>query len=139
MTWHGTDGQTGAGEALVAFSGGTVGRRRAASGRRAARIENYLAELGRSTAASGRASCKRALHGLAVGDPWTKALVLVPRAGPGHDAGADAATRASAGCTSPASTPSYAFMGYMEGALESGAAAARRIAAKDGVVKASAA
>ena len=30
---------------------------------------------------------------------------------------------------------SYAFMGYMEGALNSGAAAARRIAARDGVVK----
>ena len=30
---------------------------------------------------------------------------------------------------------SYAFMGYMEGALESGAAAARRIAARDGVAR----
>jgi len=30
-------------------------------------------------------------------------------------------------------------MGYMEGALESGAAAARRIAAKDGVVRTEAA
>ena len=31
---------------------------------------------------------------------------------------------------------SYAFMGYMEGALNSGAAAARRIAVRDGIVKA---
>jgi monoamine oxidase len=30
---------------------------------------------------------------------------------------------------------SYAFMGYMEGALESGAAAARRISERDGVTK----
>ena len=30
---------------------------------------------------------------------------------------------------------SYAFMGFMEGALNSGAALAKRIAAKDGVVK----
>jgi monoamine oxidase len=30
---------------------------------------------------------------------------------------------------------SYAFMGYMEGALHSGAAVARRLAARDGLVK----
>jgi monoamine oxidase len=30
---------------------------------------------------------------------------------------------------------SYAFMGYMEGALQSGAAAARRIAAVDGIIR----
>jgi monoamine oxidase len=34
---------------------------------------------------------------------------------------------------------SYAFMGYMEGALESGESVARRIAVKDGVAKGAAA
>lgn len=37
------------------------------------------------------------------------------------------------------SITSYAFMGYMEGALHSGARVARQIAAHDGVVKATAA
>ena len=87
----------------------------------------------RSTGASARASCARASWtGRRI--PGSRRRTRSPRPARSRRRGRRSG-RASAGCTSPASTPSYAFMGYMEGALNSGAAVARRIAVKDGVVK----
>ena len=71
-------------------------------------------------------------------DPWTKALVLVPGAGTGHHARANPLNGIGRLHFAGEYT-CYAFMGYMEGALNSGAAMAKRIAEKDGIVKKSAA
>jgi monoamine oxidase len=132
LTWHATDGQTGAGEALVAFSGGP-----AADICRewlpAQRNERYLTEL--SKVYKGvRPSFVRARFMDWPGDPWVKASYSFPAPGqvtaqgPTFYNGLGRLHFAGEYC-------SYAFMGYMEGALGSGAAAARRIATRDGVVK----
>jgi monoamine oxidase len=132
LTWHATDGQMGAGEALVAFSGGP-----AADICRewlpAQRNERYLTEL--SKVYKGvRPSFVRARFMDWPGDPWVKASYSFPAPGqvtaqgPTFYNGLGRLHFAGEYC-------SYAFMGYMEGALGSGAAAARRIATRDGVVK----
>jgi monoamine oxidase len=131
LTWHGTDGQPGPGEALVAFSGGPA----ADTCREwlpAQRNERYLTEL--SKVYKGiRPSFVRARFMDWPGDPWVKASYSFPAPGqvtaqgPTFYNGLGRLHFAGEYC-------SYAFMGYMEGALSSGAAAARRIATRDGVV-----
>ena len=67
-------------------------------------------------------------------DPWTKASYSFP--GPGQVTSQGPTLREGIGRLHFAGEyTSYAFMGYMEGALESGEAVARRIAVKDGVAK----
>jgi monoamine oxidase len=67
-------------------------------------------------------------------DPWSKASYSFPA--PGQVTAQGPTLRQGIGRLHFAGEyTSYAFMGYMEGALESGAAAARRIAARDGVSK----
>ncbi len=61
-------------------------------------------------------------------------LVLVPRAWPGHHDGAVAAEGVGHLHFAGEHT-CYAFVGYMEGALNSGASLARRLAERDGLVK----
>ena len=136
LTWHGTDGQEGPGEALVAFSGGP-----AADACRewpaADRNERYLAEL-QKVYADVRRSFVRARFMDWPSDPWVKASYSFPAPGqvttqgPTFGRGHGRLHFAGEYCA-------YAFMGYMEGALRSGAAAARRIALHDGVLKAPAA
>jgi monoamine oxidase len=66
-------------------------------------------------------------------DPWVKASYSFP--GPGQVVAQGPTFRQGIGRLQFAGEYcSYAFMGYMEGALNSGAAAARRIATRDGVV-----
>ena len=137
LSWDGTDGQPGAGAALVAFSGGTCRRRVPRVDGRRARIENYCAEL------------EKVYHGIRPSfvsarfmdwpsDPWSKASYSFPA--PGQVTSQGPTLRQGIGRLHFAGEySSYAFMGYMEGALESGAAVARRIAARDGVVKGQAA
>jgi len=136
LTWHGTDGQKGAGEALVAFSGGP-----AADVCRgwtpAERNKNYLAELNKVYRGI-TASFVRARFMDWPSDPWTKGSYSFPA--PGQVTTQGPTLREGIGRLHFAGEyTSYAFMGYMEGALNSGAAAARRIAVRDGVVKAKAA
>ncbi len=132
MTWHGTDGQRGAGEALVAFSGGTAAdtcREWTATQRN----ENYLAEL-EKVYKGIRPSFVRARFMDWPSDPWVKASYSFPA--PGQVTAQGPTLRQGIGRLHFAGEYTcYAFMGYMEGALNSGAAVARRIATRDGVVK----
>jgi monoamine oxidase len=132
MTWHGTDGQRGAGEAMVAFSGGPAAdqcREWTATARNA----NYLSEL-QKIYKGVRPSFVRSRFMDWPSDPWVKASYSFPAPGqvttqgPTFHDGIGRLHFAGEYC-------SYAFMGYMEGALNSGAAAARRIALRDGVIK----
>jgi monoamine oxidase len=132
LTWHGTDAQKGAGEALVAFSGGPAAdicREWTA----AQRDKNYLAELGKVYRGIA-GSFVRARFMDWPSDPWAKASYSFPA--PGQVTTQGPTLREGIGRLHFAGEyTSYAFMGYMEGALNSGAAAARRIAVRDGVVK----
>ena len=57
-TWHATDGQRGAGEAMVAFSGGTAADT-CREWTPTARTENYLSELQKIYKGIRPASCAR--------------------------------------------------------------------------------
>lgn len=131
MTWHATDGQPGGGDALVAFSGGPSADQCREWGAR--RIENYLAEL-EKVYRGIRPSYTRARFMDWPGDPWTKASYSFPA--PAQVMAQGPTLRDGIGRLHFAGEySSYAFMGFMEGALHSGAAVAKRIAVKDGVVK----
>ena len=132
MTWHSTDGQKGAGEAMVAFSGGPAADT-CREWAPAQRTERYLAEL-QKVFRGIRASHVRNRFMDWPGDPWVKASYSFPA--PGQVTAQGPTFRQGIGRLHFAGEYcSYAFMGYMEGALNSGAAAARRIAAADGIVK----
>jgi monoamine oxidase len=140
MTWHATDGQSDSvegpgGEALVAFSGGPSAETCREWG--AQRINNYLAEL-EKVYRGIRPAYVRARFMDWPGDAWTKASYSFPA--PGQVTTQGPTLYDGIGRLHFAGEhTSYAFMGYMEGALNSGAAVARRIAMKDGVVKGEAA
>jgi monoamine oxidase len=132
LTWHATDGQRGAGEALVAFSGGTAAdtcREWTAT----TRNENYLAEM-QKVYKGIRPSYIRSRFMDWPSDPWVKASYSFPA--PGQVITQGPTFRQGIGRLHFAGEyTAYAFMGYMEGALNSGAAVARRIAVRDGVIK----
>jgi monoamine oxidase len=135
MTWHATDGQPGAGEAFTCFSGGPAADQCREWG--AQRIENYLAELEKVYRAV-RPSYVRARFMDWPADPWVKASYSFPA--PGQVTAQGPTLRDGIGRLHFAGEyASYGFIGFMEGALHSGAAVARRIAARDGVVKGAAA
>jgi monoamine oxidase len=136
MTWHATDGQgdTG-GRAMVAFSGGPSADVCREWGAR--RIDNYLAEL-EKVYRGIRASYTRARFMDWPGDTWAKASYAFPA--PGQVTAQGPTLYDGVGRLHFAGEyTSYAFMGYMEGALNSGAAVAKRIATTDGVIKGAAA
>ena len=132
LTWHGTDGQRGPGEAMIAFSGGPAAdicREWTA----ATRDKNYLAELGKVYKGIA-GSFVRSRFMDWPSDPWAKASYSFPA--PGQVTAQGPTLREGIGRLHFAGEyTSYAFMGYMEGALNSGAAAARRIAMRDGILK----
>ena len=136
MTWHATDGQKGPGEALTAFSGGPAAdlcREWTA----AQRDRNYRAELEKIYRGI-TTSFVRARFMDWPSDPWSKASYSFPA--PGQVTAQGPTLRQGLGRLHFAGEySSYAFMGYMEGALNSGAAAAKRIAERDGLLKKSAA
>jgi monoamine oxidase len=135
MTWHATEGQPGAGDAMVAFSGGPSADVCREWGAR--RIENYLAEL-EKVYRGIRPSFVRARFMDWPGDTWAKASYAFPA--PGQVTSQGPTLHEGVGRLHFAGEyASYAFMGYMEGALNSGAAVAQRIATRDGVVKGAAA
>ena len=136
LTWHATDGQPGAGEAMVAFSGGPAAdicRNWTA----AQRDKNYLAELSRIYKSLGTSFVRARFMDWPT-DAWAKASYSFPA--PGQVTLQGPMLRKGLGRLHFAGEyTSYAFMGYMEGALSSGAAAAGRIARADGVLKTKAA
>lgn len=136
MTWHGTDGQRGAGEAMVAFSGGPSAEICRDWGAR--RVENYLTDLGKVYKGIRASYSGRARFMDWPGDAWSKASYSFPA--PGQVTTQGPALYEGIGRLHFAGEySSYAFMGFMEGALHSGAAVAKRIAEKDGVLKGAAA
>src|SRR5688572_26300568 len=136
MTWHATEGQRGAGEALVAFSGGPSAEMCRDWGAR--RVENYLTELGKVYKGIRASYSGKARFMDWPGDAWSKASYSFPA--PGQVTAQGPTLYDGIGRLHFAGEyASYAFMGFMEGALHSGAAVAKRIAEKDGVVKGAAA
>ena len=137
MTWHATEGQKGpGGEAMVAFSGATSAEACRDWGTR--RLENYLSELGKVYRGFAAAYSGKSRFMDWPGDAWTKASYSFPA--PGQVTAQGPTLYDGIGRLHFAGEySSYAFMGFMEGALNSGAALAKRIAVKDGVLKAEAA
>ncbi len=136
MTWHGTEGQRGAGEALVSFSGGPSAEACRDWGAR--RAENYLVELGKVYKGIRGSYTGKSRFMDWPGDAWSKASYSFPA--PGQVTAQGPTLYDGIGRLHFAGEySSYAFMGFMEGALHSGAAVAKRIAVKDGVVKGAAA
>ena len=136
MTWHATEGQKGAGEALVAFSGGPSAEICRDWGAR--RTENYLTELGKVYKGIRGSFTGKARFMDWPGDAWSKASYSFPA--PGQVTAQGPTLYDGVGRLHFAGEySSYAFMGFMEGALNSGAAVAKRIAEKDGVVRGAAA
>jgi len=137
LTWHGTDGQTGpGGEAMVAFSGGPAADR-CREWPAAQREANYLKEL-EGVYKGIRGSFVRARFMDWPGDTWVKASYSFPA--PGQVTAQGPTLYDGIGRLHFAGEyAAYAFMGYMEGALHTGAAVARRIAEKDGLIKGAAA
>jgi monoamine oxidase len=135
QTWEGTDGQEGGdGAVLVAFSGGPAAEQ-ALAWPREVRDGRYLDHL-EAILPGTRAHHVRARHmdwprdRFAGGGYSFPAPGEVTRVGPALEAGlAGRLHFAGEHCSS-------AFVGYMEGALTSGVAAARRIAMQDGVLRA---
>ena len=137
LTWHGTDGQpeTGA-AAMVAFSGGNAADQ-CREWPSASRGEQYMAAL-EPVYRAVRPNFIRYRFMDWPSDPWSKGSYSFPA--PGQVTSQGPTLRSGIGRLHFAGEyTSYGFMGYMEGALESGAAAARRIAQKDGVAKSEAA
>jgi monoamine oxidase len=132
LSWDGTDGQPGGAAALVTFSGGPAAEqtREWAPG---ARIENHVAALERIYKGI-RPAFIRARYMDWPGDTWSKASYSFPAPGQVTTQGPTLRQGLSR-LQFAGEYTSYAFMGYMEGALESGAAAARRISERDGVTK----
>lgn len=132
MTWDATDGQPGTAAAMVAFSGGPAADE-CRGWSPTTRIENYVAAL-EKVYRGIRPSFVKARFMDWPSDPWSKASYSFPA--PGQVTSQGPTLRAGIGRLHFAGEyTSYAFMGYMEGALESGAAVARRIATGDGVAR----
>ena len=130
--WHGTDGQPGAGAALVAFSGGPDADT-CRAWPAALRLENYLVEL--SKVYKGiRASFVRGRFMDWPSDIWVRASYSFPAPGQVTALG-PMLWNTSSRLRFAGEHTSYAFPGYMEGALHSGVMVARSLAERDGVAQ----
>jgi monoamine oxidase len=131
MTWEGTDGQSGSGAVLTAFSGGPAAeecRKHWAAEKEKA----YVTELAkiyprlRENYSGGRFMDWP-------GDEWTLAGYSFPA--PGQVTTVGPLLHKGMGRLHFAGEHTcYKFVGYMEGALNSGATIAKRIATRDGVL-----
>jgi monoamine oxidase len=132
-TWEGTDNQEGPGAALVAFSAGPPAdecRRRWAE----APDQAYAAELARLYPKySARFVASRFVDW--PGEAWTRGGYSFPAPGQVTAVG-PLLDRGLGRLHFAGEHACYKFVGYMEGALNSGAALARRLAARDGVAQA---
>lgn len=130
--WHQTDGQKGPGASLCAFSGATAAemcREWSPTERNA----NYLRELGKVYTGI-RGSFVRSRFMDWPGDAWTRASYSFPAPGQVTTMGPTLREGVGNRLHFAGEHACYAFVGYMEGALNSGAALARRLAQRDGVV-----
>ena len=126
-TWYGTDGQRTSTAGLVAFSGGP-----AADDCRAwlpaERTERYLTALSPSYRGL-RASFIRGRFMDWPSDPWVKASYSFPAPGEVTTLGPRLQQAAGGRIHLAGEHTCYAFVGYMEGALQSGARLARKLIA----------
>ena len=136
LTWDGTDGQPGGAAAMVAFSGSNAADQ-CREWRPERRGENYLATLEKVYKGIRPNFVKYRFMDWP-SDPWSKASYSFPS--PGQVMLQSQTLRQGIGRLHFAGEyTSYGFMGYMEGALESGSAVAARIAQRDGVTRSEAA
>jgi monoamine oxidase len=132
-TWHQTSGQKGPGESLCAFSGGTAAET-CREWAPAERNANYLKAL--SVAYPNiRLSFIRSRFMDWPGDSWTRASYSFPAPGQVTTAGPLIREGIANRLHFAGEHTCYAFVGYMEGALNSGVALAKRLAERDGVLK----
>ncbi|HEY7058539.1 MAG TPA: NAD(P)/FAD-dependent oxidoreductase [Vicinamibacterales bacterium] len=125
ITWHTTDGQRTQGAGLVAFSGGPAADE-CRGWLPAERTERYLAAL--SPMYRGlRASFVRGRFMDWPSDPWVKASYSFPAPGEVTTLGPLMQQSAGHRIHLAGEHTCYAFVGYMEGALQSGARVARKI------------
>jgi monoamine oxidase len=132
LTWDGTSTQPGPGSALVAFSGGPSADT-CRSWPLSARYDRYLTELEKSYRGVRPAFVKGRFMDWPA-DIWVKGSYSFPSPGEVTSMG-PVIWRDDARLHFAGEYSSYAFMGYMEGALHSGALVARRIAERDGAVR----
>ncbi|MFI5401691.1 MAG: flavin monoamine oxidase family protein [Planctomycetota bacterium] len=134
QTWDGTDAQPGdEGACLTGFSGGP-GAQDCRGWPDAERTENYLAELER-VYKDIRKNFVKARFMNWPSDAWTGASYSFPA--PGEVTTVGPLLRGGLGgrIHFAGEHCCYAFVGYMEGALNSGASLAKRLAKRDGVLK----
>jgi monoamine oxidase len=130
LTWHATLNQKVAGAGVVAFSGGAAAD--TCRGWTAAeRTERYLATLA-PVFPGIRASFERARFMDWPSDPWVKGSYSFPAPGEVTTLGPQLQEPLAGRVFLAGEHTCYAFVGYMEGALQSGARAAKRIAAAAG-------
>jgi monoamine oxidase len=126
LTWHTTQHQKVQGAGTVAFSGGPAAdacRAWSATDRNA----NYLAAL-KKTYPALPASFERARFMDWPADPWVKGSYSFPAPGEVTTVGPQLQQPLVGRLFLAGEHACYAFVGYMEGALQSGARAAKRIA-----------
>ncbi len=131
-TWHSTDQQKGPGAAMCAFSGGPSADQ-CREWTATERTQNYLRELG-MVYRGLRPSFVKARFMDWPGDTWVRASYSFPA--PGQVTTIGPLLREGVRALHFAGEHTcYAFPGYMEGALNSGAALARRLSERDGLLK----
>jgi monoamine oxidase len=131
MTWHQTDNQRGAGACLNAFSGGPA----------AEEVRSWSAEERTRRYMQTLSPIYKALPSSVVqtrfmdwpGDPWAKGAYSFPAPGQIMRIGGTLWEGIGGHLQFAGEHCAYAFVGYMEGALHSGASAARRAAEQLGV------
>ncbi len=134
MTWHQTDNQPGVGTCLNAFSGGPAAEE-CRSWTAEERTKRYMAALSPVfTALPAALVATRFMDW--PGDAWAKGAYSFPAPGQIMRVGATLWDGVGGRLQFAGEHCAYAFTGYMEGALHSGAAAARRIAEQLGVTRA---
>ena len=127
LTWHTTVNQKVPGAGVVAFSGGPAADT-CRGWAPAERTERYLAAL--SPVFTGlRSSFERARFMDWPSDPWVKGSYSFPAPGEVTTLGPQLQEPLAGHVYLAGEHTCYAFVGYMEGALQSGARAAKRIAA----------
>jgi monoamine oxidase len=131
-TWLATDGQEGPGEALCAYSGGADADA-CRSWPAAERDERYLNELSRVYRGLRDSYVKSRFVDWSA-EPWIRAFYSC--AGVGEVTTVGPILREGHGALHYAGEHACpAFAGYMEGALNSGASLARKLAERDGVLR----
>jgi monoamine oxidase len=132
LTWEATDNQPGPGAVLTVFSGGSSAET-CRSWRPAERANAYLRTLEIAYRDVAREFVKARFMDWP-GDPWTRASYAFPA--PGQLTTIGQTLREGLGRLHFAGEhTNFAFIGYMEGALGSGVALARRLAVRDGLLQ----